>query len=147
MLALDSERSKTFATTVNREVQRAMSGGPPSMWAVFPRGTVCLFPVDAGVGVSDVAVEAQRHLEKKSTSSALNVRAYSHNGWWWISFEESVCGANVFCVIPVQEDQDILDAVRVGLYLRLLDSGLKVSGTSNNFSGNSERSSLCFILS
>ena len=130
MLIWDVERTRSFTEMVNCEVQRAMSGGPPSTWAVFPRGTVVLFPEDA---VVDVGIEASKHLRQSSPSTALTLRAYSYKGSWWVYFEESACGANDFCVFPVQAGQDVLDAIREGLERRWLDSLPKASCVSHNF--------------
>ena len=58
MLTLDVGRTRSFTERVNCEVQRAMSGGPPSTWAVFPRGTVVLFPEDAVFTIDCVDAES-----------------------------------------------------------------------------------------
>ncbi len=130
MLTLDVGRTRSFTQMVNCKVQRAMSAGPPSTWAVFPRGTVVLFPEDA---VVDVGIEASKHLRQSSPSTALTLRAYSYRGSWWVYFEESACGANDLCVFPVQAGQDVLDAIREGLERRWLDSFPKASWVSHNF--------------
>ncbi len=132
MPILDNERTKSFTQMVNCKVRRAMSDGPPSTWAVFPRGTVCLFPTSFLV-VSDVGIEASKHLRQNCPSTALTLRAYSYRGSWWVYFEESACGANVFCVFPVQASQDVFEAIREAIDRRLLDSFPKASCVSHNF--------------
>ena len=129
MLTLDIGSARSFTERVNCQVERAMSGGPPSTWAVFPRGTVVLFPED----VVDVGIEASKHLRQNSPSTALTLRAYSHKGLWWVYFEESACGANVFCVFPIHKGDDVLYAIREGLERRWLDSLPQASCVSHNF--------------
>ena len=117
---------------VNRHVEAAMYGGPPARWAVFPHGTVVLFPADAVSDVS-VAFEAQRHLRRKSTNAELNTCPVFNPTIWWVFFETIADGPAVFGMyFPRKDDEDARYVALSQLRARVLDSSCDVACTSCN---------------
>ena len=121
---------------VNRHVEATMYGGPPCRWAVFPNCTVVLFPADA---VSNVSVEAQRHLRRKAPSMELNVCPVSNPTVWLVFFETIPDGPAVFGVhFPRREDEDALSVASAQIRARELDSSCEVVYTNCNFNEDTD---------